>query len=219
MDILIGIFLGLFGIMVCFSGLRVFFAALPLIGFVSGFFVGAAGVRAVFGESFLSSLTSVIVGLVVGVALAIIAYLLWYVGALLSAGSTGALIGSGIMSGVGVSSGWLIFIVAAAVAVLFFMLAFWLALPVYVVIVNTAFIGGAAIIAGILLIFNQLDRADLGYGVAWATIEESWAWLAAWIVLTVFGILAQVQMIASVTLPEDRWSSAHPVQASTPPAS
>jgi hypothetical protein len=215
MDILVGLFLGLFGIMVCFSGLRVFFVALPLIGFVSGFFVGAAGVRAVFGESFLSSMTSVIVGLIVGVALALIAYLLWYVGALLSAGSTGALIGSGLMGGMGVNTGWIVFIGAAVGAVLLFTLAYWLALPVYVVIVNSAFIGAAAIIAGMLLVFNQLERADLGYGVAWATIEESWIWIAAWIALTAFGIVAQVQSVASVTLPEDRWSTA---QASETPA-
>jgi hypothetical protein len=202
------------GLFVCFSGLRVFFAALPLVGFVAGFFVGAAGVRAVFGESFLSGMTGVIVGLIVGIALAIISYLLWYVGALLSAGSSGALIGSGVMNALGVSSGWIVFIGAAIGAILVFAIAYMLALPIYVVIINTAFIGAAAVVTGIMLTFGQIDRGELGYGTTWAMIEESWMWLVFWAVLTATGILGQMRIISSVTLPEDRWGPAsQPVEA------
>jgi hypothetical protein len=151
---------------------------------------------------------SVVIGIIVGLVLGVLAYLLWYLGALLSAGTTGALIGSGLMNAIGVDSGWIVTIGALVAGILVFALAFKLALPIYIVIVNTAFVGAAGIIAGVLLIFNQIDRADLGYGVAWATIEESWFWLIAWIVLAVAGLLAQLQSIATVTLPEDRWSPA-----------
>lgn len=208
-DILVGALLGAVGLYVCFAGLRAFLIILPIIGFISGFFAGAAGVSAIFGDGFLSSVTGIGVGLVVGLVLAVLSYFLWYVGALLAAGSTGALIGSGIMNGIGVDSGWVVFIGAAIGAVLVFAIAFMLALPVYVVIVNTAFLGASGAVAGLLLVINQVDRADVGYGLAWATIEESWLWLIAWLVLAVAGMFTQVQSIANITLPEDRWASAN----------
>lgn len=211
-DVIIGLALGVLGLIVCLLGLRVFFVALPIVGFVAGFFVGAAGTAAIFGESFLSNLTGVIVGFAVGVLFGTLAYFFWYIGALLSAGSTGALIATAGMNALGTSSGWLIFIVAAAVAIAFFMIAMALALPVYVVIINTAFLGAAGIITGLLLIFNQVNSADLSYGLAWATVEESWFWMAAWIVLTVVGFLYQLQSLKTVVLPEDRWSRATPAE-------
>ena len=96
----------------------------------------------------------------------------------------------------------------AAVALAFFMAAMALALPIYVVIVNTAFVGAAGIVTGLLLLLNQINRVDLDYGLAWATVEESWFWMVAWIVLAVVGMLYQIQSIASVRLPEDRWTQA-----------
>lgn len=209
-DIILGLALGVLGLIVCLLGLRVFFVALPIIGFAAGFFVGAAGIAAITGDSFLSDVTGVIVGFVVGVVFGALAYFFWYIGALLSAGSTGALIGSGFMKAIGVDSGWAVFLVAAAVAVIFFMIALALTLPIYVVIVNTAFVGAAGIVTGLLLLFNQVDRVDLNYGLTWATVEESWFWMIVWIVLAVVGTLFQIQSIKTVVLPEDRWSPAQP---------
>ncbi|HYI15405.1 MAG TPA: DUF4203 domain-containing protein, partial [Thermomicrobiales bacterium] len=196
------------GLFVCFAGLRVFFVALPIVGFVTGFYIGAAGTRAVLNDGFLSNVTAVIIGLVAGVTLGVLAYLLWYVGALISAGSTGALFGSGVMNGLGVDSGWAVALVAIACGILLFFIAFKLALPIWVVIVNTAIVGAAGAIGGVMLIIDQIDRGDLGYGVAWAAIEESWLWLIAWAVIAVMGLVAQSQAIASITLPEDRWGTA-----------
>lgn len=215
MDILVGILLGLIGLSICFSGLRVFFFALPLIGFVAGFFVGMAGISAILGDGFFATTTGIIVGFLVGALFSALSYLYWYVGALLAAGSSGALIGSGLMQAIGVTSGWVVFIVAAIGAILVFLLAMAMALPVYVVIVNTAFIGAGAIITGALLIFNQLDRQELGYGASWAVISESWFWMLAWIVLAVAGIMAQIRLIEAITLPEDRYGPAQPVQPAT----
>ncbi|HQX62945.1 MAG TPA: DUF4203 domain-containing protein [Thermomicrobiales bacterium] len=209
-DIIIGLILGAFGLLVCLAGLRVFFVALPIIGFVAGFYAGAAAIAAITNGSFLGDLTAVIVGFVVGVVFGTLAYLFWYLGALLSAGSTGALIGSGAMKAIGVSSGWVIFLIAAAVAIVFFAIAFLLALPVYVVVINTAFVGAAAAVTGLLLIINKIDRVDLHYGLAWATVNESWFWLIIWIVAAVVGILYQLQSIKAVVLPEDRWTRAEP---------
>lgn len=210
MDILIGLLLGLIGLSVCFSGLRVFFLALPLIGFVSGFFVGMAGVSAIFGDGFFATTTGIIIGFIVGLIFSALSYLFWYVGALLAAGSSGALIGSGLMNAFGVTSGWIVFIAAAVGAILVFLLAMSMALPIYVVIVNTAFFGAGAIITGVLLIFNQIDRQELNYGAAWAVINESWFWMICWIVLAVAGIMAQLRLVSGISLPENRFGPAQP---------
>jgi hypothetical protein len=112
------------------------------------------------------------------------------------------------MNGLGVDSGWVVAIVAIASGLALFLIAFKLALPIWVVVVNTAFVGAAGAVAGLMLLTNQIDRADLGYGVAWAAIEESWFWLIAWAVVAMMGLVAQSRAIASITLPEDRWSTA-----------
>lgn len=212
-DFLVGLVIGLIGLVVCFAGLRAFFIALPAIGFILGFFVGADAVRVILGESFLSSLTSFIVGLVIGIIFAVLSYLFWYAGALLSAGATGALIGSGLMSAIGISSGWIVFIAAAIGGITLFVVALMLALPVYVVIVNTAFVGAAGAITGIMLFFNQIDRADLGFGSAWAMIETSWFWLIVWAMLVVTGLVVQLQTVTSITLPEEHWKPAQQTTA------
>ncbi len=41
-DILLGILAALVGVALCVMGLRMFFVILPIAGFVSGFFAGAA---------------------------------------------------------------------------------------------------------------------------------------------------------------------------------
>ena len=207
MDILVGLFLALIGIAVCLSGLRIFFIALPLVGFVVGFFAAAATVASLLGESFLSGVIAVLAGFALGAFLAVISYIFWYVGALLAAGSTGAVLGSGLMNSLGVETGWIVTVVAAAAAVLFFLIAFVLALPIYVVIVNTAFLGAGGLIAGLMLIFDQIDRTQLSYGIAWATLEASGIWALLWGGMFVVGLISQLRIIGSLTLPEDPWTT------------
>jgi hypothetical protein len=210
MDILLGILLAFVGFGLCFMGLRVFFFALPIIGFIAGFYVALAGVSALFGDGFFATTTGILAGIIVGIIFSALSYLYWYVGALLAAGSTGALIGSALMHAFGVTNGWIVFIVAAIGAVILFLFAMAIALPVWVVIVNTAFIGAGAIITGILLLFGQIDRYELNYGAAWAVISESWYWMLAWILLAAFGMAAQTRLMEMVTLPSNRYGPAQP---------
>jgi hypothetical protein len=208
MDFLIGLLLLVIGITATLSGLRLFFVALPLIGFIVGFYAAAAAVASILGESFLSGVVAVLAGIVMGAFLALISYIFWYVGALLAAGSTGALIGSGLMNGIGIETGWIVTLVAAIVAVLFFIGALLLALPIYVVIVNTSFLGAGGVVAGLLLLFDQIEHAQLGYGIAWATIESSGFWLFVWGAFFIVGLLSQMTIVRSITLPEDPWTTA-----------
>jgi hypothetical protein len=207
-DVLVGLLVVVLGAAVCFLGLRLWFLMLPLWGFVAGFFVGAGLITGIFGDGFLSTVTGWVVGAVVGLGFALLAYLIWYAGAIIAAGSLGALAGSGLMSVFDVDTDWLVFLAAAAGALLFALLAFALAIPIWIVLFSTAFAGATGVIAGILLVFDQLDLEDFDRGAAWAVIEDSWFWLIVWTVIAVAGIAAQLRSIAEAVLPEDRWTRA-----------
>lgn len=205
MDILIGIFLVVFGITIAFIGIQVFFAVLPILGFVAGFFSGAILVESIFGDGLLSTVGGWIVGAVIGVVFALVAWFWWYAGVLISAGSVGALLATTIAEAVGISSGWVLFIFAVVGMALVIMFALAVNLPIYVVIVNTAIAGASMVIGGVMLIFNQLDTEELEEGLAVATAEVSWWWVLAWAVVAAVGIGRQLALKDRIALPSDRW--------------
>lgn len=211
MDILIGILIGVVGLSVAFSGLRVFFAMLPIVGMITGFFLGATLITNWLGDGFMATATSWIVGLVIGVLFAVVSYMWWYAGALLAAGGSGALLLSGIFSLFGVNNGVVLTVVAIVGAVAFIFLALVLNLPIYVVLVNTAFLGAHMVIGGLLLIFNLVDRKDFDWGVARAIAHENWFWWIIMVVVAVAGMFSQMQIINRIALPQDRWSKVEPM--------
>ena len=217
-DVLVGILLLLLGAGACLVGLMLFFFVLPVWGFITGFFVGAAGMEAIFGDGFLSTVSGWIVGFLVGVVFAIFSWLYWYVGTLLAAASLGALLASGLMSAFSIDNGFIVFIASLAGAIIFAWGAYVVALPVYVVVITTAMVGAFGVVAGLLLVFNQLDLDQMGYGAAWALIEDSWFWLLIWAVIAAVGLGAQLTQIQSIRLPDDRWIRAKPVGPAQPAA-
>jgi hypothetical protein len=209
MDILLGILLILFGLAITFFGLQVFFATLPILGFIFGFFLGAAGVEAIWGDSFLSTTTGWIVGLVLGALFALISWFWWYAGALLGAGAWGAVLGTGILHLFDKTpSDWLLFIFAAVGFVGVLLLALVLNLPIYMVIVSTAWAGASILIVGVLLMFNRVNYEELGNGTAAGIINESWWWGLVALVVAVLGMFFQLMMKAAITLPEEKWAPA-----------
>lgn len=210
MDILIGIFIGILGLTLAFSGLRVFFAMLPIVGFITGFFAGATLITYWLGDGFLSTVTGWVVGAVLGIGFALVSYLWWYAGALLAAGSSGSLLLSGIFSMFGVNNGVVLTIIAIVGAIAFIMLALVLNLPIYIVLWNTAILGAHGVIAGLLLIFNLVDREEFDWGVSRAIVHESWFWWIVMVVIAIVGIFSQMRIIDRVTLPQNRWSKAEP---------
>jgi hypothetical protein len=207
-DVLLGLVVLLLGLGVCFVGLQAWFVMLPIMGGIAGFFVGATGISALFGGGFLGTTLGVVAGLVVALVFAVLSYFFWYFGAILAAGSFGALIGTGLMAAIGLTANWWLWIVGLVVGVLFALAALYLNLPVYIVLVNTAFAGAAAAITGLLLVLDQVNFADLGNGPAWAALRLEWFWAALWIVLAVVGMMFQLRTLAAVALPEEKWAPA-----------
>jgi hypothetical protein len=206
MDIVFGLLAIAIGAAVCFAGLRLWFWLLPVLGFVVGFLGGAALVTWLLGDGFLSTTLGIVVGLVVGIGASLISYLWWYIGAILAAGSAGSMLGTSLFAAIGIDSSVVLFIVGLVFAVVFIVGALLLALPVYVVVINTAIAGATIAIAGLLLLFNQVDRGEIGTLAAWTRIHENWLLWLVWVVLAGAGIAAQMSMIRRVILPEERWT-------------
>jgi hypothetical protein len=207
-DILLGIFFVIVGLAITFMGIQVFFAILPILGFVFGFFLGAGGIEAIWGDSFLSTVTGWIVGFVAGLVFGFIAWYWWYAGVLLSAGVFGGLIGTGLASLFEIDNDFVLFVFGLVGFIAAMALAFVLNLPIYLVILNTGVAGATVVVTGALLVFNQIDREELGEGTAIAMINESWWWLLVAFVVAVVGMAFQLMMRATVTLPSDRWEPA-----------
>lgn len=208
MDILLGVFLIIFGVAIAFIGLQMFFLMLPLIGLVSGFYIGAQATASLVGTGFLGTVAGWIVGILVGIGFALISWYWWYAGVLVSSGLTGALILTGIGHAFGARSSVTLFILAAIGMVAFIVVTMALNLPIYWVIINTALGGASIAISGVMLMFNQIDRDELSDGAAVAAINESWFWVTAWVILAIVGIARQLSLVQRVRLPESRWSPA-----------
>lgn len=206
MDILAGLLIGIIGLTVAFMGLRVFFAMLPMVGFIVGFFAGATLISSWLGEGFLATMTGWLVGFVIGIAFALISYLWWYAGALVTAGASGALLFSGLFSLIGIHNGFLLTTIAVAGAVVFVIGALVLNLPIYVVLVNSAIVGAYGVVGGLLLLLNAKDLSEFDWGVARVIAHESFWWWIVWIAVAVAGMMSQMQMISRVTLPEEKWT-------------
>lgn len=206
MDILLGILLILFGLAITFFGLQVFFATLPLLGFILGFFVGAGAIEKIWNDGFLATATGWIVGIIIGLLFALISWFWWYAGALLGAGAWGAVLGTGfLMLFDKTPSDWMIFIFAGIGFVAVLLLALFLNLPIYIVIVSTAWAGASVLITGVLLLFNRVNYQQLGDGTAAGIINESWWWGLVAIVVAILGMFFQLMMRAAITLPEEKW--------------
>jgi hypothetical protein len=212
-DFLVGILALVIGVAVCLAGLRWFFVLLPVFGFVAGFMIGAAAITALFGDGFLSTSLGIVVGVIGGLIGAVLSYFFWYVGLILAAGLAGGSLGASLFAAIGVDASWLLFIIGLISAIIFIIAAMVLAFPIFLVIVNTAIAGSAVAIGGVFLVFNQIDREDIGNGVVWTRIHDHWFLWLIWIAFAGFGIFSQIRMMAEVTLPDDKWTTARPAMA------
>ncbi len=212
MDLLVGIILIVLGGFLALAGLRVFFIALPIMGFIVGMSGGLALMDHLFDNRFLSTTTGIIVGIVLGIVGAAISYIYWYVAIVLGAAFIGASLGAGLMNAFNVNSQFVILVVAVIGAIILGLMTVLLDLPIYWVIVNTAFVGATILIAGAMLALNRVDRVDLGYGTVWAAIDESWFWVIAWVVVAAVGIGAQLSMITQAALPQEKWTKLEPAR-------
>ncbi len=205
MDILVGIFLVIFGLGITFLGTSLFFLVLPMIGFLFGFFIGASGVEAALGDGFLGTVTGWIAGLIIGLLFAFISYFWWYAGVLLAAGALGVTLATGLAQAIGLDGGFWIFLFGLVGFIAFASITYVFNLPIYLIIASTAIAGGNVAVLGVMLMFNRIDTDELAYGTAASIVRESWGWTLFALLVAIAGAAFQLSMKNRLTVPQEKW--------------
>jgi hypothetical protein len=144
-----------FGLVLAFLGYRFFMVLLPIFGFFFGLAFGAHSIQALFGDGFLATTSSWVVGFFAGLVFAVLSYLFWVVAVAIAAGSLGYTIATGILTWIGLDLGVLVWLVGVALGVVFAFGALVLNLQKLVVIVATAMVGAGAILGTFVTLFSS----------------------------------------------------------------
>jgi hypothetical protein len=179
-----------FGTMLTFAGYRFFLFLLPVWGFFFGLALGAQSVQVLFGDAFLATITSWVVGFVVGALFALLSYLFYMLAVAIIAGSLGYALAVGLLTGIGLNMGFLVWLIGivAAIALAFVTIIF--NLQKWVVMIATAILGAGTIFGTILLMFNP--AANVLEHPVQVMLQTSPFLLILFIIVAALGVFVQV---------------------------
>jgi hypothetical protein len=189
--VFVSLLLILMGLAMCFAGYRVFVILLPIWGFFAGFQFGATIFTNIFGEGFLRTVISWVIGLLVAIFAAVLAYLFYAVAVVLLAGFVGYQLGVGIMTWIGFKPGFLPFLVGLVFALGIAALAIFLRLPKLLVIVLTALGGAGTILAGFFLALGRISLDSLQFSEIGAILRDNWLWGLLFLAIAALGFYFQ----------------------------
>ena len=199
MDLFVALIAIAVGLVACFFGYRLFRAVLPIFGFVVGAIVGAQAVFLIFDEGIFVTLLSIIAAVAVGVVFGLLAYFWWALGVVLVVGGMGFAIGSALLPAINVDNlefvSWLL---GLAVGAGFALAAIVLRLPRAIVIAVTALWGAGAALGGVLIVLQQIEPEELGYGAVDAVVSQSFVWLLIFLALAAVGAVWQAMTTSDI---------------------
>jgi len=199
--LLVGIVAIAMGAAFMLLGYRLALILLPIWGFFAGFLLGAQVLQEFFGDGFLATTASWIVGAIIGLIFAVLSYLFWYVAVVIVFASVGYWLGWGFMTLIGFSdTGIAAFGIGLLLGAIFAVAAFVTGVPLAALVVITAVGGAHVLIAGVLVLFGSVAVADLGDGVVRAIILENVGWWLAALGLAVLSIVFQLKTIGEYVL-------------------
>jgi hypothetical protein len=200
---LIGI---LFGLVLAFAGYRFFLVLLPIFGFFFGLTFGAQAIQALFGQAFLATVTSWVVGFVVGLVFAALSYLFYLFAVALIGGALGYAVIVGLGEAIGLNMGFLLWLIALAVGVVVAIVTIRFNIQKWVIIIATSVLGAGAIVGTMVLLFNPAAQA-LTHPVQVA-LKTSPFMAILFIIVAVLGVIGQVRANKNFTLDSyNRWST------------
>ena len=200
---LIGI---LFGLALAFAGYRFFLFLLPIFGFFFGLSFGAHTVQMLFGQAFLATVTSWVVGFIVALAFAVLSYLFYFVAVALIAGALGYAVVVGLVQAIGLPMGWLLWIIGVVAGIIVAIITLRLNLQKWVIIIGTAVLGAGTIIGTFILMFYP--AAQVLENPVRMVLSTNWFLALLFVILAVLGVLVQAQSARSYTVAEyNRWES------------
>jgi hypothetical protein len=181
----------LLGLAALFAGYRFFLLLLPIWGFFAGFFLAVSAMTILFGDGFLATVITWVVGFIVGLIFSLLSYLFYIAGVAILAGSVGYALGAGLMYAIFDDPAVLAFIVGLVAAVVVALVTLLLNLQKWVIIAITAIGGASGLFLSAMLLFNVIELSDLGSNPVQAVINDSWFWFLIWIGLAIMGFVAQ----------------------------
>jgi hypothetical protein len=143
-----------FGTLLAFAGYRLFLFLLPLWGFFFGLALGAQSVQVLFGDGFLSTVTSWVVGFVVALIFALLSYVFYAFAVAIISGSLGYALAVGLLTWIGLDMNFLVWLIGIVAAVALAIVTLVFNLQKWVIIAATAILGSATVFGTILLMFN-----------------------------------------------------------------
>jgi hypothetical protein len=182
-----------FGFVLTTGGYRFFLVLLPIWGFFYGFGLGAHSMQAWFGEGFLATVTSWLVGFVVAAGFAILSYLFYFFGVGLVAFSLGYALGVGLMQAIGFDWGFLPWLVGVALGGAVVFVTFRYNIQKYVIIGATSILGAGVIVGTFLYLFGGASSVRLVENPVRVALQASPFWFLVFIALAALGAVAQYQ--------------------------
>ena len=185
-----------FGTMLVFGGYRFFLFLLPIFGFFFGFGLGAQTVQVLFGDGFLSTITSWLVGFGFALVFAVLSYAFYFVAVGLIGAALGYALGVGIMEAIGFNFGFLVWLIGIIAAMAVGAATLIFNVQKYVIIVATSLLGAGVIVGTFLYLFGG-QSAQLSQNLVRTGLQNSPLWTIVFIVLAILGIVLQYQSTKS----------------------
>ena len=181
-----------FGTLLLLGGYRFFLFLLPIWGFIFGFGLGAETVQALFGDAFLSTVTSWVVGFIFALIFALCSYLFYFAAVALVSGALGYALGVGLMEAIGFNFGFLVWIVGIVAAIVVGFAVLVLNIQKLAVIAATAILGAGVIVGTFVGLFGG-PAAQLMQNPVRVALQASPWWTLMFILLAIVGFVAQYQ--------------------------
>lgn len=204
------LFAAIMGAFFLLWGYRVFLVMLPIWGFFAGFWLGAAGISLLLGQGFLATVTGWVIGFIIGVVGAVLSYLFYGAFVIIVAAMVGAGLAAAIMGALGITTGWIIAIVALISAVIVAVATLVLNLQKYVIILITSLGGADLVVLAGMLLFGVVTVADVqgGDNLLAMVFKESWLAVLVWLALAVTGFVGQVKANQTFTFEREEYVEA-----------
>src|SRR5512136_168394 len=182
----------LFGLVLAFAGYRLFLILLPIWGFFFGFALGAQSIQALFGEAFLATITSWVVGFIVAAVFAILAYLFYIFAVALISFSLGYTATVGVLTAIGLplAGGFIAWLIAVVVGVVLALVVLRFNIQKIVIELATAFLGAATIVGVFVMLFGG-PAAQVMQNPVKFVLNSSPFWAIVFVVLGIFGFVLQ----------------------------
>lgn len=211
-DILLGIFAIVAGLVLCFGGAFALRIVFPIWGAFAGFAFGAGLVAGFADQSFLGTVLGWVLGLVFALIFAIFAYFSYAVAVVLVMASVGFAVGSGLVVALGVDWNWVAVLVGLVVGAVLGVAAVVVDMPMIVLVLLSALGGAIGIVGGLMLLTGALESETFTRGTFTAQISDDWWWYVMVVVLTLAGAIFQSAKLVSLRASvRTAWADSSPV--------